>query len=615
MNGSEQIIYFAETDFRDKRTRFGIKAKDRTRHVYVIGKTGTGKTALIENMAVQDMHNGNGFVFVDSHGDSAGKLLTCVPKERIGDVVYIAPFDTDRPVFFNILEDVSGDKRQMVVSGLVGIFEKMWEGGWNARTVRILSNTIFALLEYPGATLLDIDRMLADVQFRTRVVDHVSNRSIQSFWTDEYAEYGDRETQEAVADIKSNMRHLLSDPIVRNSVGRPKSSFDMRRSMDEKKIIIMDLSEGHIGKLSAKLLGSVCILKTYYSAMSRADLSPAELAKKPDFYLYIDEFPSFTDRSFADILSHARRYKLGLVIAHQYVEQIDPVVRSAIFGNAGTMIVFRIGSFDAEIFEKEFAPQFTAEDMMNLGSGEMCLRLLIDGIGSKPFSATALLPVATPDVSNKDVVIATSRDNYGMQPGSVPEDRRFSGDRTLDAGSLTLTRHRQEASRHDDQRPEGYREVRNRAERSDMNMNRSSRYTDTTRPSKEIGTVFRATLPPDGAEEEKTDEDISYISLSDLAKKVSERPEEYFGVDGQGVGDGQESVITAEPVFSNGETKAEEHEGNAEPEDTIGNLEKSSNDNYTDESKQADSSSMQSVLASAQEPQEVSEEVLKKILE
>jgi len=419
MENPNEITYFAETDFRNERHRFGIKAKDRTRHVYVIGKTGMGKSTLIENMLVQDINNGNGLAFIDPHGGSAEKILDYIPKSRINDVVYFAPFDAEYPISFNVMEDVGYDKRHLVVAGLMSAFEKIWADQWSSRMAYILTNTLFALLEYPGSTLLDINPMLVDKEFRKKVVDNVKDPSIRSFWVDEFAKYSDRYAQDATPAIQNKVGQFVSNPLIRNIIGQPRTSFDIRTLMDEKKILIMNLSKGRIGEGNTNLLGSMLITKIYLAAMSRADLSETELASKPNFYFFVDEFQSFANKSFADILSEARKYKLNLTIAHQYIEQMEEEVRNAVFGNVGTMIVFRVGAFDAEIFEKEFAPEFMADDIVNLGFAQIYLRLMVDGIGSKPFSATTLLPVTPSDVSSREDVIDASRKNFASNREEV----------------------------------------------------------------------------------------------------------------------------------------------------------------------------------------------------
>lgn len=408
----EIITYFGETDSRSRRVKFGIKAKDRTRHVYVIGKTGMGKSTLLENMAIQDLKNGEGMAFMDPHGKTAELLLDYVPPERLKDVVYFAPFDTDYPISFNVLEDVGFDKRHLVVSGLMSTFKKIWVDAWSARMEYILTNTLLALIEYPDATLLGVNRMLADKEYRKRVVDNVKDPSVKSFWVDEFAKYTDKFAAEATPAIQNKIGQFTSNPLIRNIVGQPKSSIDIRKMMDEKKVLIINLSKGKVGEANANLLGSMLITKIYLAAMSRADVPEKKMKLLPNFYLYVDEFQSFANESFADILSEARKYKLNLTIAHQYIEQMSEEVRAAVFGNVGTFITFRVGAIDAEVLEKEFAPQFTAEDLVNLGIFQMYLKLMIDGVSSVPFSASSLPPFPEPVISYKSEIVANSRKQF-----------------------------------------------------------------------------------------------------------------------------------------------------------------------------------------------------------
>ncbi len=405
MENPDQISYFAETDARNKRIPFGIKAKDRSRHMYVIGKTGMGKSTLLENIAVQDLKNGNGICFIDPHGKTADLLLEYVPKERIKDVLYFAPFDTDHPISFNVMEDVGYDKRHLVVSGLMSTFKKIWQDAWSARMEYILSNTLLALLEYPESTLLSVNKMLSDKKFREKVVANITDMSVRSFWVDEFAKYTEKFAAEATPAIQNKIGQFTANPLIRNIVGQPKSSFDIRELMDERKIVIINLSKGRIGEVNAQLLGSMIVTKIYLAAMSRADASEEELKKLPNFYLFVDEFQSFANESFADILSEARKYKLNLTITHQYIEQMPEEVRAAVFGNVGTFISFRVGAGDAEYIEKEFAPTLLAQDIVNLGFAQIYLRLMIDGIGSQPFSAKTLPPIAkTPENYVKEII-------------------------------------------------------------------------------------------------------------------------------------------------------------------------------------------------------------------
>ncbi|MFA6551972.1 MAG: type IV secretion system DNA-binding domain-containing protein [Candidatus Paceibacterota bacterium] len=418
----EHINYFAETDSRGRQVKFGIKEKDRSRHMYVIGKTGMGKSTLLENMAVYDIQNGNGMTFIDPHGKSAELLLEYIPENRINDVLYFAPFDMDYPISFNVMEDVGPDKRHLVANGLMSTFEKIWVDAWSARMAYILNNTLLALLEYPGSTLLGINRMLADKDYRRMVVNNVSDPSVKSFWVDEFAKYTDRFAAEATPAIQNKVGQFTSNPLIRNIIGQPKSSFDIRKMMDEKKIIIINLSKGKVGEGNANLLGSMLITKIYLAAMSRADVADSVAQKLPHSFLYVDEFQSFANKSFADILSEARKYKLSLTIAHQYIEQMEEEVRAAVFGNVGTMITFRVGAFDAEVLEKEFAPQFTAEDLVNLGFAQIYLKLMIDGVSSPPFSATTLPPLSKPAVSFANEIIAESRKTFAHSRADVEKN-------------------------------------------------------------------------------------------------------------------------------------------------------------------------------------------------
>ncbi|MBU6370907.1 MAG: type IV secretion system DNA-binding domain-containing protein [Patescibacteria group bacterium] len=416
----ERITYFGETDSRNKRVKFGIKAKDRTKHVYAIGKTGMGKSTLLENMAIQDLANGEGMAFLDPHGKTAELLLDFVPAERINDVVYFAPFDTDYPISFNVMEDVGADKRHLVVSGLMSAFKKLFgEESFSDRMQYILQNTILALLEYPGATMLGINRMLTDKAYRAKVVANVTDMSVKSYWTQEFANYTERFAAEAVPAIQNKIGQFTANPLIRNIIGQPKSSFDFRKIMDDGKIMIINLSKGRVGEANANLLGSMLITKIYLAAMSRADIPEKRLKLLPNFYLYVDEFQSFANESFADILSEARKYKLNLTIAHQYIEQMSEEVRAAVFGNVGTMIAFRVGAYDAEVLEKEFAPQFTAEDLVNLGIYQMYLKLMIDGVSSFPFSATGLPPFPEPVISYKKEIIEQSRAAFTVKKSAV----------------------------------------------------------------------------------------------------------------------------------------------------------------------------------------------------
>ncbi len=411
----EKITFFAKTDARGREVPFGIKAKDRQRHMYVIGKTGMGKSTLLENMAAQDIMNGEGMAFIDPHGSAAETLLEYVPEHRINDVVYFAPFDMDNPISFNVMEDVGPDKRHLVVSGLMSTFKKIWVDAWSARMEYILTNALLALIEYPDTTLLSVNRMLADKVYRDKVVNYIKDPAVKAYWTEEFANYTERFAADALPAIQNKIGQFTGNPLIRNIIGQPHSSFDIRKMMDEKKILIMNLSKGLIGETNANLLGSMLTTRIYLAAMSRADLPVEQMKKMPNFYFYVDEFQSFANSTFANILSEARKYHLNLIIAHQYVDQMEEDVRSAVFGNVGTTIAFRVGPFDAEVLETVFSPQFMATDLVNLGFAQIYLTLMIDGIGSQPFSAITLPPLQRPPISYRNMVVTSSRSLYAKE--------------------------------------------------------------------------------------------------------------------------------------------------------------------------------------------------------
>lgn len=408
----EKITFFAKTDARGQNVSFGIKAKDRQRHMYVVGKTGMGKSTLLENMAVQDIQNGEGMAFIDPHGSAAETLLEYIPEHRVNDVVYFAPFDLENPISFNVMEDVGHDKRHLVVSGLMSTFKKIWVDAWSARMEYILTNALLVLIEYPDTTLLSVNRIFNDKAYRTKVVEYCTDPAVKSFWVDEFANYTERFAAEALPAIQNKIGQFTGNPLISNIIGQPNSSFDFRKCMDEKKIVIMNLSKGLVGETNANLLGSMLTTRIYLAAMSRADLPVAQMKVMPNFYFYVDEFQSFANATFANILSEARKYHLNLIIAHQYIEQMEEEVRDAVFGNVGTTISFRVGPFDAETLETVFTPRFLAADLVNLGFAQIYLTMMIDGIGSQPFSAVTLPPIAPPSVSCKDMVIAASRRNF-----------------------------------------------------------------------------------------------------------------------------------------------------------------------------------------------------------
>ena len=418
----ENITTLGETIFRNQAKNFGIKTDDRRRHIYVLGKTGVGKSTLLENMIINDIQAGEGLAFIDPHGDSAEKILSFIPENRVDDVIYIDPSDTMFPIAFNPLEEVGEDYRHLVASSMMGVFEKIWADVWSARMKYILNNTLLALLEYPGTTLLGILRMLNNPKYRKEIVDNLKDPIIKSFWVDEFSKYSQRFESEATAAIQNKVGQLTSNPLVRNMLGQSHSSINMREIMDEKKILIVNLSKGKIGEDNSALLGAMIITKLQLAAMSRVDI-PEEDRK--DFHLYVDEFQNFATESFANILSEARKYRLSLILANQYLRQLDDegksTIRSAIFGNVGTMIIFRIGADDAEFVEKEFMPEYEANDLVNLSKYHIYIKLMIDGVASRPFAAKTIAPHIKSDKDYKDVIIENSRSRYSVAKEKVEE--------------------------------------------------------------------------------------------------------------------------------------------------------------------------------------------------
>jgi len=414
----DEINFFGLTTFRNARKKFGIKTDDRRRHFYCIGKTGMGKSNLMENMAIQDIQEGRGVAYADPHGEGAEKLLDFVPASRINDVIFFNPADLDYPIAFNVMEKVDFRFRHLIAGGLMGVFKKVWPDVWSARMEYILNNSILALLEYPDATLLGVNRMLADVEYREKVVAKITDPIIKSFWTTEYSRYTQRYEIEATAAIQNKVGQFISNPLIRDIIGQTKSTIDMRDIMDKEKIFIMDLSKGRIGEDNSRLLGALLITKLQLAAMSRVDVSEED---RKDFYLYVDEFQNFATESFANILSEARKYRLNITLGHQYITQMEEEVRDAVFGNVGTLAVFRIGAEDAEYLEREFSPQFTAEDLVNLPKYNIYLKLMIDGVAGAPFSAETLPPPIPTEASNRDKIIRASRERYGVRREIVDE--------------------------------------------------------------------------------------------------------------------------------------------------------------------------------------------------
>jgi len=386
-NNKEKVTTFAVTNYRDIRKRFGIKEKNRRGHMYIIGKTGTGKSTLIENMVISDIKDGNGLALIDPHGDLAEDVLNHIPKERKDDVIYFNPADFKHPIAFNPLEQVNQEYHHLVASGLISVFKKVWSDYWGPRLEHILRFSILTLLERPGSTLLDLPRLLTNKNFREQTLKHVTHQQVREFWLYEFNKYNAVLRSQAVSPILNKVGQFLATIPLRNIVGQKKNTFRFRKVMDEGQIFIANLSKGKIGEDNCALLGAMLVTRIQLAALSRANVPES---KRKSFYLYVDEMHNFVTLSFADILSEARKYGLNLTLSHQYIEQLDEKIRSAIFGNVGTIICFRVGAEDARYLAKEFSPVFSESDLVNQPNYHICIKLLIDGKTSRPFSATTL---------------------------------------------------------------------------------------------------------------------------------------------------------------------------------------------------------------------------------
>jgi type IV secretory pathway TraG/TraD family ATPase VirD4 len=385
-----KVTHFAETNHRGGKQRFGIKKNDRRYHMYAVGKTGMGKSTMLLNLMRQDMENGEGFALLDPHGDLAESVFALLPEERKKDLIYLDVTRRDNPFCFNPLEVPDPEKASLVVSSLMSVFKKIWKDSWGPRMEYILRNGLTTLAEFPKATLVDLQRLFSDRKYRGLILEHVQNKQIKSFWEKEFNSYTPRMQQEAISPIQNKIGQFLNNPVVKNIVSGRQSSFDLREIMDSGKIFLVNLSKGKIGEDSSSLLGALLVTKIALAALSRQNIPEG---KRRDFYLYVDEFQSFTTSGFIDILSEARKYRLNLILANQYLHQVDEHIRRAILGNVGTLISFRVGTEDAKMLSDEFYPVFRQSDFVNLPAYGIFLKLMIDGDTSKPFSADTIFDI------------------------------------------------------------------------------------------------------------------------------------------------------------------------------------------------------------------------------
>jgi len=382
------VSYFAETNGR-KKIRFGIKNDDRLFHLYVIGKTGTGKSTLMETLARQDIELGHGVCVIDPHGDLAERLVAHIPKERKDDLVYLDAADNNQPYGYNPLRRVRKDKVPLAVSGLMEALKKLFDDAWGVRMEHVLRNTLYALIECGDATLPDILRMLTDTSFQRSVVKKITNAQVREFWEHEFKDYNPRYRQEMISPIQNKVGAFLADPRLYRIFTEPPVDLHFRQIMDSGKILIVNLAKGRLGDDSANLLGALLVTTLNLAAFSRSELPEDE--RRP-FYIHLDEFQNFTTLSVANTVSELRKFKLGLVLANQHLHQLEPDVMHAVLGNVGTLITFRVGPEDARMLAREFEPVFSAEDLVNIPNHDIYLKLMIDGAPSMPFSATTLHP-------------------------------------------------------------------------------------------------------------------------------------------------------------------------------------------------------------------------------
>jgi energy-coupling factor transporter ATP-binding protein EcfA2 len=381
-----EISYFGETNHRQTFTRFGIKQPDRLSHLYLIGKTGAGKSTLMETLARQDLEFGRGLCVIDPHGDLVERLGAFAAA--VGrDCVYLDAAAVGQPFGFNPLRLVREDKIPLAVSGVLDALKKLWPDAWGVRMEHVLRNSLYALIERDGSVLPDILRLYADKSFRQAVVRNVRNDVVRTFWLNEFAKYQDRWRAETVAPIQNKLGALLTDPRLYRALVAPERPISFRKAMDEGRALLINLSKGRLGEDGANVLGSLTVATIALAALSRAEASPT--ARRP-FFLYVDEFQTFTTLAFATMMPELRKYGVGLTLAHQHLFQLDVDVRHAVLGNAGTLIAFRLGSEDASVISRDLNPPFDSHDMLNLPNHNFYTKLMIDGMPSRPFSGRTI---------------------------------------------------------------------------------------------------------------------------------------------------------------------------------------------------------------------------------
>jgi len=415
--GEQDISLFGMTNYHNNFDKFGIKRKDRRRHLYVVGKSGSGKSKMLELLIKEDLEAGKGIGVLDPHGDLVDNCMKYVPEHRIKDVIYFDPSDLEFPISFNPMENVAEEQKMQVTIGFLEIFKKLFGSNWTDRLEHVLRYTVLALLDSPNTTVLSILKMLTDKNYRQNIVSRIKDNVVKNFWVSEFAGWSEKFDAEAITPLLNKVGQFVATNMIRNIIGQPESKFNIRDVMDGEKILFMKVSKGLLGEENSGLLGAMIITKLYQAAMSRADMPEEE---RKDFYFYVDEFQNFATDTFAEILSEARKYRLDLTLAHQYMGQLSDVVKKTVFGNVGSMVSFRVGADDANVLVDEYTPIFSERDIINLGVREFYCKMSIDGEIREAFSGRTLnVPNVEKHFTHE--IIAQSREKYCMKRETVEE--------------------------------------------------------------------------------------------------------------------------------------------------------------------------------------------------
>lgn len=417
-NSKQQLTIIGKTNWRNSNQPFGIKDNDRLFHIYSIGKTGTGKSTLINNMVISDIQNGKGLAYIDPHGDSANTILDYIPHERIKDVIYFNPSDTEYPIAFNPIFHIHPKHHQIITSNLISVFNKIWDESWGPRMEHILRYSIITLLEYGRGSILDIQRLLTDGFFRKQVLVRVTSPEVLSFWQNEFEKMPPTLRAESISPILNKMGYFNANPMLRNILGQKKRGLKFTQILDESKLLICNLSKGSIGEDSCKIIGSLLVTHIQLASLYRVSIPEQE---RIPFYLFVDEVQNFIGTSFVEMLSECRKFGLGVFLTNQFLNQLPIPLQESILSNVGTIITFRVGTNDAFVLSKDLYPYFNQEDLINLPRYSIYIKLCIDGQTSKPFSADTF-PLLQTKYNNSELVINTSRNVYAKQKKEVEEE-------------------------------------------------------------------------------------------------------------------------------------------------------------------------------------------------